>query len=88
MRIPRVLSADAATLSARNLVESLLNPTPNAPFATIDDTHHAALRSLADLFNIIPKSAEQQSTKRHNVWHGKRQEEAAKPDHVSAPVTP
>ena len=29
----------------------------DALFETLNDTHHAALRSLADLFNIIPKNA-------------------------------
>ena len=61
-----VSSADAATISAQNLVEALQNPSPNAPFATINDTHHETLRSLVELFNIIPKAAEQQSTNRHD----------------------
>ena len=62
----RVSSAGAATLAAQELVESLKNPTPNAPFATINDTHHTGLIIMALLFNIIPKSAEQKSTNRHN----------------------
>ena len=54
-------------ISAQYLVEAFKNPTPNAPFATINYTHNAALRSLAYLFTVIPKSAEQQSINRHNV---------------------
>ena len=65
MRMSRVLSADAATLAARYLVEALKNLTPNKPFAKINDTHHTSLRSLAEIFNIIPKVAEKQSTNRN-----------------------
>ena len=53
--MPRVSSANAATLAARYLVEALKQPTPNAPFATINDTHHTALRNLAEIFNVISK---------------------------------
>ena len=53
--MPIVLSANAATLSAQDLVGALKQPMPNAPFATIYDTHHTALRNLAELFNLIPK---------------------------------
>ena len=62
----KILSADAATPAAQYLVESLQNPKPNAPFATINDTHHTALIIIAELFNNIPKSAEQKSSNRHN----------------------
>ena len=58
-RMPIFLSADAATLAAQYLVEELQKPTPNAPFATINDTHHETLIILEDLFNIIPKDTEQ-----------------------------
>ena len=68
VRMPRVLSADADTLAAQDLVEALQKPTSNAPFETINDTHHAALISMVELFNIIPKSAETKSTNRHNGW--------------------
>ena len=47
VRMPRVSSADAATPAARYLVEALKSPTPNAPFATINETHHTALIKLA-----------------------------------------
>ena len=53
VRIPRILFDDEATLATQNLVEVLQNSTPNAPFAKINDTHHTALRNLAELFNII-----------------------------------
>ena len=82
--MPIVSSADAATLSVIDLVEALQNPISNAPFVTINDTHHTAMRSLAELFKIIPKDAEQQSTNRHNgQWRGV----AFKPYQVSAPIT-
>ena len=63
--MPRVSSTDADTLAVQDLVESLQNPTPNVLFATINYTHHTALRILAGLFNIIPKALEQQSTHRN-----------------------
>ena len=55
LRIPRVLSADAATLSAQYLVEALQNTTLNADFVKTNDTHHKEFRSIEELFNIIPK---------------------------------
>ena len=53
-----VLYANAAMLSAQDLVEALQNPTPNAHFSTINDTYHTALINLEELFNVIPKEAE------------------------------
>ena len=47
-------------------MEALKYPTPNATFSTINDTHHTALRNLAELFKVIPKLAQPQSTNRHN----------------------
>ena len=82
--MPRVLSAGADTLAARYLVEALQNPTPNVPFATINDTYHKSLRSFTELFNTIPKYVEQQSTNRHD---GRRQEVSVEIDQVSAPIT-
>ena len=48
-------------------MEALKNPTPNAPVATINYTHHTTLINLVELFNSIPKVVEQQSTDRHNI---------------------
>ena len=84
VRMARVLSAGVATLAARDLVEALKNSTPNAPFATINDTHNTALRILAGLFNIVPKSAGQTLTNRHN---GRQQEVSIKPEQFSTPIT-
>ena len=58
--MPIVSSSNAYTLAAQALVEALKQPTPNTPFATINYTPHTALRNLAELFNFIPKVAEQQ----------------------------
>ena len=85
--MPRMLSTDATTLSVRYLVEALQKPTPNAPFKTINDTHHTALIIMEELFNIIPKAAEKQSTNRHNGRWKDLQEVSAEPDQVRAPVT-
>ena len=68
VRMPRFLSAEADTLAAGYLVEALQNPTPNAPFSTINYTHHIVLRIIAELFNIIKKYVERQSTNRNNGW--------------------
>ena len=57
--MPRFLSADASTLAAQYLIEALGKPAPNAPFSTKNDTHNKVLRSMAELFNIIPEDAEQ-----------------------------
>ena len=67
VKIPRVSSANAATLAAQYLLEAFKNPTPNVLFVKINDTHHTALRNFADLLNMMPKEKEQQSTNRHNV---------------------
>ena len=72
-RIPTFLSDDADTLAAQYLVEELQKPTPNALFEKINDTHHTLLRSMDNLFNIIPKSAEQQSNGRNNGQRWERQ---------------
>ena len=66
VKTTRILSADAATLAERDLVEALQNPTTNAPVATINDTHHKALRIPVELFNIITKVTEQESTNIHD----------------------
>ena len=70
VRISIVPSADAATLAAtqaaQDLVGAFKNPTPNTPFAKINYTHYIALRNLAELFSVVTKGAEQQSTNRQN----------------------
>ena len=60
LEMPRVSSSNAAILSAPNLLEALTQPTPNAPFATINDTNRTTLRNLEGLFNFIPRVEEQQ----------------------------
>ena len=85
--IPIVPSADAAKLVSQDLAEVLHKLTPNAPFATINYTHHTVLRSLEELFNIIPKAAEQQSTNIHDGRRWERQEVLVEPDQVRSPVT-
>ena len=87
MRRPRASSTDAATLTVQYLVESLHKLTTNSPLSIINDTHHASLRILTELFNIIPKSAEQKSTNRHNGRRQESQEVAAEPDQLITPVT-
>ena len=74
VRITRVLSADTDTPAAQDLVEALKKPTSNAPFETINNTHHAALINQAELFNIIPKAAEknQPTDIMDGVGRGKR----------------
>ena len=57
VKIPIVSSANTATSEDRDSVEALKYPTPNAPFATINDTNHTTLRNLEELFNVIPKVA-------------------------------
>ena len=66
MKMPRVSSDNAATIADRYLLEALKHPTTNTHFATINNTHHTALIYLVELFNVIPKVTEQQSTNRHN----------------------
>ena len=84
--MPRVSSANAATLAARDLIEALQKTAPNAPFVKINDTHNEALISLAELFNIIPKSGEQQSTNIHNGCCRGTQEVSDGPNQVGAPL--
>ena len=87
VKIPTVLSADAAMLAAWALIESLQKPATNAPLATINDIHHETLRSMAWLFNIITTAAEQQSTNRHNGCRRGTQEVSVGPNQISAPLT-
>ena len=55
--MPRISSADAATLAAQDLIESLQNLVPAAPFATLNYTYNKALRFLAEIFKTKPKNA-------------------------------
>ena len=48
-------------------MQALQNPTTNVTFEKINDTHHRELINLVELFNIITKGSDQQSTNRNNV---------------------
>jgi hypothetical protein len=50
IRMPRMSSADNATITAQELTHALLNPAPAAPFATIGTGQIAALKQLALIF--------------------------------------
>jgi hypothetical protein len=50
IRMPRMSSADNATIAAQELTHALLNPAPAAPFATIGTDQIAALKQLALIF--------------------------------------
>ena len=58
-----------------------------AKFVILNDTHHAALLSLAEIFNIIPKDAKKQITDIHNGRCSGVQEFSFVPKQVSAPMT-
>ena len=60
VNMPRVSSTNAATSTARDLVEALKHPRLDAPFSTINGTYPTALINLAGLFYVTPKVAEQQ----------------------------
>ena len=57
VKMPRISSADAATLASWDLTEALKNLVPDAPFAILNVTHLSDLWSFAEIFNIIPKEA-------------------------------
>ena len=75
--------ANDDTFEARDLVGALEKSNPNAPFATINYTHHTALIKPARLLNGITKVTEQQSTNRRN---GRRSEVEKKPEQARAQV--
>jgi hypothetical protein len=50
IRMPRMSSADNATIAAKELTNALLNPAPAAPFATIGNDQLVALKQLALIF--------------------------------------
>jgi hypothetical protein len=50
IRMPRMSSADNATIAAKELTNVLLNPAPAAPFATIGNDQLVALKQLALIF--------------------------------------
>ena len=58
VKMPRILSADAATLATSDLIEEFKNPVPAETLASLNDTHHSALQILVEIFNIIPKYIE------------------------------
>ena len=86
MEMPRISSTDVPTLKARDLIEALQNTAPDAPFTTLNDTHHAALRSLAEIFNQTPKVSKQ-TTDRHHGCPSQTHELPSGPNHVSVSVT-
>jgi hypothetical protein len=66
IRMPRMSSADNATVAAKALTHALLNPAPAAPFATIGNDQIAAVKQLALIFQQAttpnkPKSLAQPS---------------------------
>ena len=61
--MPRISSADAATLEAQDLIESLQNLVPAAPFATLNYTYNKALRFLAEIFKTKPKNAKKKKNR-------------------------
>ena len=64
-------------------MEELQKSTPDALSEKINNTHNTALRSLAELLEIITKVAEKQSTNRNNGW---RREVVSEPDQGRAPI--
>ena len=60
--MPRISSPDIATVSEIYLIEELKNPVMSAMLASLIDTHHAELRNIAELFNIIPKDTKKNPT--------------------------
>ena len=71
VRIPSVSSANADMLAEKYSVEAFFFKHQTHLLKKVNDTHNTALINLAELFNIIPKVSEQQSTNRHNLqWHG------------------
>ena len=60
---------------------------PDVPFVIFNDTHHAALLSLAEIFNIVSKDAKKQITDIHNGRCSGVQEFSFVPKQVSAPMT-
>ena len=65
-------------------MEALKHPILNAHFATINETHHIALRNLEELLNINTKGSYQQSNNRHN---GRQCEAEKEPEQGSPHIT-
>ena len=87
VKMPRISSADATMLAVHDLIEVSQNPVPAAPFSTFNDTHQTKLRSLAGIFNIIPKDTQKKSKDRYNVNSSGTQEAVTGPMQGSAPTT-
>ena len=87
VKMPRISSADATMLAVHDLIEVSQNPVPAAPFSTFNDTHQTKLRSLAGIFNIIPKDTQKQSKDRYNGNSSGTQEAVTGPIQGSAPTT-
>ena len=65
-KLPRLSSADAATMAARDLIKALQKPHPAVPFTNIGDHQLAAIQQLADIFNhaVAPRVAKPTATQR------------------------
>ena len=42
--VPKLSSADAATIAANDLIEALKNPAPAAPYQSLSNQHHTILK--------------------------------------------
>ena len=78
--MPRMSSADNATVAAKELTHALLHPAPAAPFATIGDDQLVALKQLALIF----QQATSQDIQTSNVPPPKQ---AASPPRVPNPTS-
>ena len=50
VNIPKISSADQATYTSKQIVNTLQNPAPAYPFATFGDVHIASLHQYAEIF--------------------------------------
>jgi len=51
--MPKMSSADAATIAAQDLTHALLNPAPAAPYAALNQAQQKALTDLAEIFRQV-----------------------------------
>eukprot|EP00957_Ditylum_brightwellii_P112889 8607391-Ditylum_brightwellii.AAC.2 len=51
--MPKLLSADAAILAAKDVIQVLNNSAPVTPFQSLTTDHHCTLQQLAQIFNNV-----------------------------------
>ena len=86
--MPKLSSADAATIAATELTHALQNPAPAAPFLKLGDEQLDAIKQLAKIFNTSTQQLKSDTHPLPRVKANKQCTALPAPQRVAAPVQP